>query len=657
MMTWSIGTGLLTLIKLVYFDALPKNDIIYIMAPRRNPDLDENSAGTHVAVSNTTGNGVAPQITSTIGVPEPAPEIVEATGAVGAVTNLNPNGPINRMSEGGIVFGYPDLIYSQFIDIDQQIEVTDDMSPNSLVLQIPYHPISEYTNAYIQSYAKMHNRYNGDIIFRAQIIGNATFSGTIMWFWWPRKYPSNIVSMADAMKYSYKSQSIQMNSVEEILHHDARKYQYYRDMDEQDIDSRPHLCLMVHTTVESPLREGVKIRIRIGSRLASASIADRAKMASPFMFADPVPLPISGGSGGTGLNGKKMSDILPHFITSTFRMATDGTTSASYTLVDSSRHGYNFSYRGGIPGITGKRVSGANDPSYLYTSTDVVDNKIHILYCIHQLPPYYVLTLSSDSSFRNFNETNAKDIATQVPFIKDHLTVYATRTLSASLAVSDGISLETQTTCYTSKGKMVVCYVLVDTTIAKDLYALGFSNIAGGTTLSYPHSDVLGPTNYTNGLVKLPGNWTALKFSDEDPSIINSASDIAPSIFSDVATLELFKNLTSNLVEDQVLQFDLVDSIALIRIATVRFIPGRQEFVINPSDNIKYRQYAGDLNSLIFANYGVQPQAANFPLTDTTTWLSRLPASSLRVASEHLSNPLNRFILDGEHVHGHVPTA
>lgn len=619
------------------------------MPRSRNPDLDENSAGTRVTSENTTGNGVAPQITSTIGVPEPPPEVIEATGGAGAVTVLNPNAPINRLSEGGITFAYPDLVYSQFIDIDQQIEVTDDTSPNSLVLQIPYHPISQYTNEYIQSYARMHSRYNGDIIFRAQIIGNATFSGTLMWFWWPTKYPKQVVSMADAMKYSYKSQSIQLNSVEELVHKDARQYLYFRSMDEFDIETRPHLVLMVHTSIQSPLKSGIKIRIRIGSRLASASPADRMKMASPFIFANPLPLPSSGTPGGDDVNGKFFPNLLPHYRTRVFRMLTDGNTTAPYSLVDSERHGYNFSLHSSIPGVTGRDGHAiSTDSNFLYRKTAVLSSPSgdtnSIVYVLHQLPPSVVTNISAAPAFATMTTENSDKTVEDVPFIKNHIKVYATRTIAPNLLVDTGIYLQRQTTCYTNYGKVVVVLLQIKRGEIPDFENMGFPNISGGTPMMYPHTDVLGPTNFTNNLSKLPTTWVSVKLSDEEPSVVNSLTDIAPSQFTDVATLELFKDLTKSLVEDQVLQFDLVDGEARTRVATLRYIPGRQEFVLNPSEaSGRYKLYAGDLNNLVFANFGVQPAAAAFPLTDTSAWLARVPASQLTVSQLFRTNKLNLF--------------
>ena len=104
----------------------------------RNPDLNENEADAAMPISNTLGRSAAPQPTSVIGTPEPPPQVIEATGGAGAVAILNPFGPVNRLNEGAILFNIVDLIYSQWIDIDQQIEVTDSTPPGTVVIQIPY---------------------------------------------------------------------------------------------------------------------------------------------------------------------------------------------------------------------------------------------------------------------------------------------------------------------------------------------------------------------------------------------------------------------------------------------------------------------------------------------------------------------------------------
>lgn len=618
----------------------------------RNPDLNENSAGANVATSNTTGNGVAPQATSVVGAPEPPPQVIETTGGAGAVTVLNPFGPVNRLSEGGITFAYPDLIYSQFIDTDSQIEVTDDTSPGTLILQIPYDPTSQWVNEYIRSYARMHNRYNGDIIYRAQIIGNATFSGTFCWFWWPTEYPNKIVRMADAHKYAYKTQSIQMNSVEELILKDARQYLYYRDIGEQDIRFRPHLCLMVHTSVISPLRQGIKIRIRIGSRLAASTPPDLAKMCIPFQFADPVPIPNVPTPGADQLNGRSLSTVFPHINVKPFHLTMDGTTTFQYNLLDALGYARDFTLDMPIPSLTGGVFPNQNNRRLVATNFEVnwtSADKLRVVTVVHQFSPDLELKIANDTNFIDI--CKGDDWLTKVSTIaplKNALQIHVIRENAATLEVYTDTSgfkiiLVKQLAIMSEFGKI---YVFAYENIVPSnslVYAAmgGIPNIAGGNKAVLPHTEVLGNVTFTNSLVSLPSTWVALKLNLEQPTVVTDNENIAPTLFTDSAIGTYFQNLSKDIIADQVLQFDLVDSESQTRVCSLRYLPQRKEFVINPMDTVKYRQFAGEARNLIIANYGVVPTASSFPLTDTSNWLSRFPKTQLTTA-----HTFNRYARD-----------
>lgn len=630
----------------------------------RNPDLDENSAGANVATSNTTGNGVAPQATSVVGAPEPPPQVIETTGGAGAVTVLNPFGPVNRLSEGGITFAYPDLIYSQFIDTDSQIEVTDDTSPGTLILQIPYDPTSQWVNEYIRSYARMHNRYNGDIIYRAQIIGNATFSGTFCWFWWPTEYPNKIVRMADAHKYAYKTQSIQMNSVEELILKDARQYLYYRDIGEQDVRFRPHLCLMVHTSVISPLRQGIKIRIRIGSRLAASTPPDLAKMCIPFQFADPVPIPNVPTPGADQLNGRSLGTIFPHINVKPFHLTMDGTTTFKYNLLDALGYARDFTFDMPVPCLTGGVFPNQNNRRLVATNFEVnwtTADKLRVVTVVHQFSPDLELKIANDTNFIDI--CKGDDWLTKVSTIaplKNALQIHVIRENAAKLEVYKDTSgfeiiLVKQLAIMSEFGKIYVfAYENIVPSNNLEYAALGgIPNIAGGNKATLPHSEVLGNVTFTNSLISLPSTWVALKLNLEQPTVVTDNENIAPTLFSDIAINTYFQNLSKDIIADQVLQFDLVDSESQTRVCSLRFLPERKEFVINPMDTVKYRQFAGEARNLIVANYGVVPTASSFPLTDTSNWLTRFPKTQLTTV--HTFNQYARdFVVSNAAVAGLV---
>lgn len=605
----------------------------------RNPDLDENSAGTSIATSNTTGNGVAPQATSVVGAPEPPPQVIETTGGTGAVTVLNPFGPVNRLSEGGITFAYPDLIYSQFIDTDSQIEVTDDTSPGTLILQIPYDPTSQWVNEYIRSYARMHNRYNGDIIYRAQIIGNATFSGTFCWFWWPTEYPNKIVRMADAHKYAYKTQSIQLNSVEELILKDARQYLYYRDINEQDVRFRPHLCLMVHTSVISPLRQGIKVRIRIGSRLAANTPPDLAKMCIPFQFADPVPIANVPTPGADQLNGRSLATVFPHIRTKPFHLTMDGTTTFQYNLLDSLGYGVDFTLNMPVPCLTGGVFPDANSRRLVATNFEVnwvSADKLRVVTIVHQFSPELESKIANDTNFIDICKGDdwLTKVSTMAP-LKNALKIHVIRENAARLEVykhdNFEIILVKQLAIMSEFGKIYVfAYENVVPSNSLTYAAMGgIPNVAGGKRAVLPHSDVLGNVTYTNELISLPSTWVSLKLNLEEPTVVTDNENIAPTLFTDIPIITYFQDLSKNVIQDQVLQFDLVDSESQTRVCSLRYLPTRKEFVINPMDTVKYRQFAGEARNLIIANYGVVPTASSFPLTDTSNWLTRFPKTLL----------------------------
>lgn len=603
----------------------------------RNPDLNENSAGRVMTTSNTGGNGVAPQPTSTIGAPEPPPEVIEATGGSGAVTIINPLGPDNRLDEGGIVFAYPDLVYSQFIDTDTQIEVTDDSPPGTLILQIPYHPISDYTNNFIKTYCRFHNRYNGDIIFRFQIIGNAMFSGTFCFFWWPRKYPTKLVKMEDAMKYAYKTQSVQMNSVEEYVLKDARQYLYYRDMAEIDINSRPHLCMFVHTSVVNPLRVGVKVRIRVGSKLASASSVDRAKGAIPFVLADPVVIPNSVIPGDVGLNGRKLFDVFPHMTNyfDTYKLILDG--SAIVNQFDESIFRNNFNFDTAIPCLAGGEFPSAENRR-LYVSSvkgwvPATSRDLRIVYVIHNFPKAVELAIADSTEF--IQQVEGDDWLTKVQnmtAIAANVKINVRRSNTTALTIykdkdTDFISkIVAQHSCVSNYGQFTVFALLVTIPSNDIKYGalLGIPNIATGSKLQIPHSSVLGPLGLAADLSVLPSTWRHLAITRQDTTVINNGDELAQSVFTEGTFITYFNSLATTLTEDQCLQWDFVDLESSTRVATIRYLPRRYCFTVNPSDTIAYRQYPNSLQNLAFSNFGTYTTASSFPITDITNWPSRL---------------------------------
>lgn len=606
-----------------------------------NPDLDRNVGEALSPITNTNQGSIAPQATTTMGTPEPPPQTISATGAVGPVVRLNPYGPDNRLDQGAIVFSYPDLIYDQFMEVQQQFEITDDTEPGTVLLQIPYDPLSEFMNPFIRNYARMHGRYNGDIIIRCFMIGNATYSGTLMWFWYPTKYPKRIAELYEAQKYSYKTQSVVMPSVEEHILGDARQYRYYRRTDETDIETRPHLVLAVHTSVVSPLREGIKVRLRIASRLASGTDAAMGKMCKPFMFADPLTEPITPVPGAGDINGKAIGEVFPNFKINKLNLFLDGTTTiGKYSYLDRSNHQIPFTFDMIIPCLTGGVFKQKDELRLVATDFEqgiISNDKVRTCVIIHQLPIGVQKVIAQQSTFTDCCKgddwlTKIKALSFLTGFVKVHVSRVneAVTQYYKDPDSNFAIVMVLQISLVTNYGRMNV--FAFDNPVPSNslIYAAqgGVPDTSQGRPIQFPNNPILGNVALSSELTNFPSNWVGIKLSDQDVAIVSSGDEIAPTEFSSPVILEYFDNLASNTAPDQVIQFDLQDPIAHTRVATIRYLPAVHEFVINPMDAIKYRQYPGETRQLIFAGYGIVPSSTSFPSSDTSFWPKRFTDST-----------------------------
>lgn len=193
---------------------------------------------------------------------------------------LNTDGPGNMLGKGGIQFDIKDLIYNQFLDCDTMFSFTDDTGDGKLIFQIPYSPLSKFVNKYIQKYSQDHERYTGDLLFRLTLVGNQTFSGLVSYGWAPYKLKGDTIPISELQKYAYSSATVNEMWNKVFRLKDARQTLFWRKVageTEDDIDGRPHLLFVVLLNAQSPLRQGISVRIRIASKLAEN-----------FQFANPV---------------------------------------------------------------------------------------------------------------------------------------------------------------------------------------------------------------------------------------------------------------------------------------------------------------------------------------------------------------------------------
>jgi hypothetical protein len=198
------------------------------------------------------------------------PSVIGAFEPMVPIQDLNPSGPPNMLSAGAVTFDLKDLVYNQFIDCDKMFQFGDDQEPGKIIFQIPYDPLSDFCNPYIKQYVNMHERFAGNLQFRITVVGNQTFSGLVGISWQPRKVVGTDILISESMKFNYQGHNINqpLNGIH-ILH-DARQDKFWRkvhDRDPKELDERPHLVGYITMTAVSPLKEGIKVRIRIASKL------------------------------------------------------------------------------------------------------------------------------------------------------------------------------------------------------------------------------------------------------------------------------------------------------------------------------------------------------------------------------------------------------
>lgn len=186
------------------------------------------------------------------------------------VETYNTSGPPNMLSAGAIAFDLKDLVYNQFMDCDTMYTFTDDTKDGSIIFQIPYSPASDFINPYIKQYVSLHERYAGDLMFRLTLVGNQTFSGLVGISWQPSKIAGDTIKVSEAQKYSYAATTVNEMWNKGYTLKDARQDLFWRSVKAENPKEealRPHLVFFVLMNAQSPLREGISVRLRVASKL------------------------------------------------------------------------------------------------------------------------------------------------------------------------------------------------------------------------------------------------------------------------------------------------------------------------------------------------------------------------------------------------------
>jgi len=578
----------------------------------RNPDLAENPQGPVVPSSISNQGGMAPQATSTIGLPAPPPQNVTATGNASATTVLNPFGPRNDLLQGGIVMDLPAICYSQFIQIPNQLEVSDDTVPWTIIAQLPYDPTSEYMNAYCRAYALQHERYNGDIMYQVEVIGNASYSGTLIVAWVPEKLNTTIANPADLQTYSYKTMSVTLPSVEQFVLKDARQRDYYRTHNE-DLTQRPHLVIAVHTSIVSPLRTGITVRLRIATRFAS-KLDCALYGAQPFFLSKPIPLALGPSPSSSVYNGRALGDIFPHMYLqgADYRMCVDGTSTAG-AAGHSLKPGRHF------------RTFKVNYPTIGAIADDsqsaVLCRDGAIVFYVADYPVKGLNQVLLDINFK-FTDNNAQQIVDYISDANSIVNPQVSHIQKAELQWADGKILA-QLDILNGFGRATV-WVYQG---ASDQTSIKLPQDDEGY-YTLPYSAVIGVVNSNPISVSgLPLNWRHLTISSEPVTTV-PATEVVPTAYDDSIIQRLISQEAEKVSADAILQFDLEDPESRQRVATIRWSIDRYSLVIATTDMPRYALYPSDIRNLIVGNWTSVPKASGFPNTPISQWASRSPAST-----------------------------
>nr|UDL14018.1 MAG: hypothetical protein [Vespa velutina associated acypi-like virus] len=198
-------------------------------------------------------------------------------------TVLNPLGPPNMLGSSGVVFNLRDLVYSQYIDSDQEITFTDKDIAGTVLAAISIDPLGPFINPYIKAWVKMHNSYCGPIMVQVSIVGNPNMTSLITVGWMNKAPKDKKVLISELQKVASTTSNVCFPSVEEYVILDARQSTFYRSTADKVGDNVPHLVIAINTKAQSAFGEDKSVRIRIATRLAN-----ERDVCGSFMVSDPV---------------------------------------------------------------------------------------------------------------------------------------------------------------------------------------------------------------------------------------------------------------------------------------------------------------------------------------------------------------------------------
>jgi tRNA A37 threonylcarbamoyladenosine biosynthesis protein TsaE len=233
--------------------------------PYHTSDVDQMESapqGAGMTMNSSPGSVPPPPIAVTPAsgaVPEPTTEPTALVNLPEGIAELeNINQPPDMLQFGGVDFTIMDLAYRQAVDHVADKAINQNVPRGTVLLIQSYDPTT--LNPYIQTLAKLHNRFVGPLIYRVHTIGNPIFMGELAWAWIPdiRKWrEGDIISDAEFQKYMWVTFSVRESWTKCFALADARRSLFYRSTDiaaDDLIETRPGFAIVMYRAVVNPFQ-------------------------------------------------------------------------------------------------------------------------------------------------------------------------------------------------------------------------------------------------------------------------------------------------------------------------------------------------------------------------------------------------------------------
>jgi broad-specificity NMP kinase len=631
-----------------------------------------NQAATSQSVNSIPSNTSA-QPTNMTPAMAPAGQAINATQEIIQQTTLNPQGTPNMMGAGGVSANIFNICYEEFLDMPNEIEVSDSATAGTILFQIPYAMISLFTNPFIQAIGMLHERYSGSMEFRITGIGNQLFSGSIILSWQPKRIKTPTASAAMLQRFSAFTVGINEPFVHSMQLHDARKEHFYREVSDDindDLSNRPHLVCAVYVTFKNPYNTAAVVRFKIGSKLANGTSNN------PFLMSLPVVGDINIGPNPVN-NTALFKNVFTNAYNSKIYLYTDGIYEQGEDFSFTKAYNQFSIFQQPGTGLGRGTITFRNGNVLNYTGQTWAYNKT--ILAEHWPSLTFPTTTNEQVAFTSYNIFHTmsadalQDILRHCPFgggyndspspasviseerwkgIADNTTRWVEKlsrvnvkvmlvNISAKLNWSDTAERFTKATysvgyvkIVTDQGTMWIVpriYWNATTNLSEEATLHMFSNVSSFEegnenkpwTIPYIGIDqTLGYISPT--LQQLPDSYINFKLTSIPPTAVPLDQYSGPTSTDDADIWRRIQTEASILPIDQTIQFDIQDARSYSIIATVRYMREYGCFVIrNDTAPLAYASLNIDIDSVLIANLRPVQRGSDFPVTNQVNWLKR----------------------------------